>query len=410
MADTLLLHFNPALNAATWALVNDSGELTSMLTQGELSQATALASSHRCVVLLDNTLVHINSVQLPVSNRQKLLRAIPYALEDQLADDVEEFHFVAGKADANNSTPVAGIRKDTLQSVLDTLAAHAIKPDTILPDALCLAGTTQQWAILLNKNVADIQISAFNGAEYDRELASLIIETSLQNDTLPTPEKILLFCTEEDNPEDIRKVIPDDIELVQIKYNQHPLVVYCGQYKNAMPLNLLQGDFKPKSKTTVQWKRWRLAASLAAFWLVLNLSVTAYQYQQLDASNNEMQTEIIKLYKSSFPESRKIVNPRVQMEQKLNQLKTGVSGEAGSLLGILADAASALSKDTNITLQSIDYRNNRVDINLTSNNLGAIQTLNNNLNQVGTLKSEIISSTSDKNAVKGSLRLQKAGA
>ncbi|MGB5396440.1 MAG: type II secretion system protein GspL [Gammaproteobacteria bacterium] len=409
MADTLLLHFNPAHNAASWALVNESGELTSMLTQGELSQATALASSHRCVVLLDNTLVHINSVQLPVSNRQKLLRAIPYALEDQLADDVEEFHFVAGKADSNNGTPVAGIRRETLQSVLDTLAAHAIKPDAVLPDALCLAGTTQQWAILLNKNVADIQISAFNGAEYDRELAPLIIETSLRNVTLPTPEKILLFCTEEDNPEDIRKVIPDDIELVQIKYNQHPLVVYCGQYKNAMPLNLLQGDFKPKSKTTVQWKRWRLAASLAAFWLVLNLSVTAYQYQQLDASNNEMQAEIIKLYKSSFPESRKIVNPRVQMEQKLNELKTGVSGEAGSLLGILADATSALSKDTNITLQSIDYRNNRVDINLTSNNLGAIQTLNNNLNQVSTLKSEIISSTSDKNAVKGSLRLQKAG-
>ena len=410
MDETLLIHFNPARSDATWALVNAAGELTCKIQQGNLAEATTLAHGHKSVVLLDNILVHINSVQLPTQNRQKMLRAIPFALEEQLADDIEDFHFVAAKPDSANNTAVAGIRSETLQSILDSLAAHGIKPDAIIPDALCLAGNTSQWSVLLNQDLVDIQLDIYNGAEYDRDPAPLILETSLQNETLPKPEKILVFCLDSDNIDDIRAVVPDDIELVQIQYNQHPLVVYCGQYKSALALNLLQGDFKPKSKTAVQWKRWRLAASLAAFWLVLNLSMTAYQYQHLSSKNADMQAQIEKLYKDSFPESRKIVNARVQMQQKLDELKSGSSVGADSLLSLLSYAADALSKDTNINLQSIDYRNSRVDISLTSSNLSAIQTLNSNLNQGGKLKSEITSSTSDKNEVKGSLRLQRGGA
>jgi general secretion pathway protein L len=410
MDDTLLIHFNPSRSEAAWALVNNSGELTSKIQQGELAEAASLASTHKSIILLDNILVHINSVQLPTQNRQKMLRAIPFALEEQLADDIEDFHFVATKPDSANNTAVAGIRRETLQTILDMLAEHRITPEAIIADALCLAGNTKQWSVLLNQDVADIQLDIYNGAEYDRELAPLVIESSLHNEALTKPEKILLFCREGDNIDDIRAVVPDDIELAHIQYNQHPLVVYCGQYKSALALNLLQGDFKPKSKTATQWKRWRLAASLAAFWLVLNLSVTTYQYQHLASKNAEMQTQIIKLYKEAFPESKKIVNSRVQMEQKLDELRSGSSTSGDSLLGLLAYAAEALSKDKNITLQSIEYRNNRIDINLTTSNLSAIQTLNTSLNQSGKLKSEITSSTSDKNEVRGSLRLQGAGA
>jgi len=409
MDDILLIHFNPARAEASWALVNAAGELSCKISTGDLSEASTLASTHKSIVLLDNILVHINSVQLPTQNRQKMLRAIPFALEEQIADDIEQFHFVAAKPDKDNNTAVAGIRTETLQSILDTLAEHKIKPDAIIPDALCLAGSASQWSVLVYQDIADIQLDILNGAEYDRELVPMILESSLQNEALPKPEKILLFCTDKDNVDDIRAVVPDDIELVQIQYNQHPLVVYCGQYKSAMPLNLLQGEFKPKSKTATQWKRWQLPASLAAVWLILNLSVTAYQYHHLSSKNAEMQAQIIKLYKQSFPENTRIVDARKQMERNLNELKSGSSTNGDGMLKLLTYAADALSKDKSITLQSMDYRDNHIDINLTTTQLSAIQALNDNLNKTGKLKSAIISSTSDKNQVKGSLRLQSTG-
>ncbi len=408
MEDTLLIHFNPAHQQAAWALVNNAGELTCKIQQGELAELSTFAGKHHSVVLLDNILLHINHVQLPTQNRQKLLRAIPYALEEQLADDVDKFHFVTAKSDGAK-TAVVGIRIDTMQAVIDALAKHNIKPDAVIPDALCLAGNAQQWAILIYGENADVQLDRFDGAEYDRELTPLVLKSSLNNTALPRPEKILLFRMENESIDDIVAIIPNDIELVQLQYNQHPLVVYCGQYKNALPLNLLQGQFKPKSKNVARWKRWRLPVALAAVWLVLNLSITTFQYQSLARKNTEMQAQITRLYKEAFPESRRIVNPRVQMEQKLEKLKSGASGSSDSLLTILSYAAGALAKDKNINLQSIDYRSNRVDINLTSTSLNAIQELNNKLNHSGQLKSEITSSASDKNEVKGSLRLQRAG-
>ena len=108
MASTLLLHYDPAKpDQATWSHVNNQGELTSRITSGSLEDAAVVAQQHKVVVLIDSSNVHLNHVQLPTTNRQKMLRAIPYALEEQLAEDIEDFHFVIGKADPSYGTPVA---------------------------------------------------------------------------------------------------------------------------------------------------------------------------------------------------------------------------------------------------------------------------------------------------------------
>ena len=121
MADTLLIHYDPARpDQATWSHVNPQGELTSRITSGTLAEAATVAQQHKVVVLLDSTNVHLNHIRLPTSNRQKMLRAIPYALEEQLAEDIEKFHFVIGKTDPHYGTPVAGIRQDTIETLLAT--------------------------------------------------------------------------------------------------------------------------------------------------------------------------------------------------------------------------------------------------------------------------------------------------
>jgi general secretion pathway protein L len=408
VTDTLLIHYNPAqVDTATWSLVNDNGELTAPLSHTSLEDIAATAAQHRTVVLLNNTLIHINQVQLPTQQRQKLLRAIPYALEEQIADDVDAFHFVAGKPDASNHTAVAGIHRAQLQAVLDTLAAHNIRVQAVLPDALCLTADAQQWAIMVYEDTADIQLSRYQGNEYDRDMVALIIAAALKNKADAPPQKIIVFRREQDSVADIEALIPPGVECITVQYNQHPLVVYCGHYKNAMALNLLQGEFKPGRETSEHWHRWRLAASLAALWLVINLITTGIEYKQLANANIAASAEIENLYKTAFPESSRIVNPRVQMEQKLSELRSGIGG-TNSMLALLRQSAIALTQDKSIKLQSIDFRNERLDINLTSNTLSAIQQLNTSLSNSGALKSEITSSTSDKNEVKGSLRIQKS--
>jgi general secretion pathway protein L len=408
MASTLLLHYDPTKpDYATWSHVNNQGELTSRITSGTLQEAAVVAEQHKVVVLLESTNLHLNHVRLPTSNRQKMLRAIPYALEDQLAEDIEDFHFVVGTTDTHYGTPVAAIRKDAIEQLLEDFHQAGISVDAVIPDAICSPLAPGQWSVLLHEDKALVHFEALIGTVIDAVNLPLLINASLDRTEIK-PEKIVYFYPDGTEPEHLLHEFDTDIEIVKIAYNTHPLVVFCGEYHKAKSLNLLQGKYKPKRKSTGNWYRWRLAASLAVVWLLLYSVISLFELNRLDNRNTELGIEIVNIYKKTFPGSSRIVNPRVQMEQKLNDLRSGGGSQGSQFLALLTAAAPVVASQKDITIQSIDFRNNRMEMGLTGANLQSIETLNKQLNANSNLKAEITSATSEKNNVKGSIRLQRS--
>lgn len=412
MSETLLIHYNiDEAQQATWSFCNATGELSTKISTGSLSELAEIARDHPVIILLNSQCLHINQLQLPTQNMQKLLKAVPYAIEEFIADDIDNFHFVIARNKHNSATSVVGINKDTLKSIIQTFQEASINVEKIIPDALCLAAGSTQWCCLNYKNLSYLQTDITNGMVVSHDLLPYVLSSKLQDESLTRPEKILLFCEQEDSHAfdalKTENIIGDDIEVNNIVYNTHPLVVFCGNYKQAMPLNLLQHEFKIRRKSSGYWQHWRLAASLAAIWLVLHLGLTGFQHAQLKQENLATKVKIEKIYKKAFPQSRKIINPRVQMEQKLKELK-GSSGNGNKgMLFLLAESFGTLNLDKkNINLQSLTFRNNRMDIGLESSNLQAIETLNTNLNRNKKIKSEIISSSSEKDKVKGNIRIE----
>ncbi len=412
MSDTLLIHYNiENKDHASWALCNDAGELTSRISSGSLAELHVISSSHISIVLLNSQCLHINELQLPTQNMQKMLKAVPYAIEDFIADDIENFHFVVSKNKAStssNTTCVVGIDKATLQSVIDQFQQANIFIEKIIPDALCLAANEQQWAALNFHDHSYLQTNQLSGMIIPHDVLPYILDSKINDETIEKPEKLLLFC-EAENTTAFDEITFDDstIERINITYNTHPLVIFGGNYKQALPLNLLQHDFKPKSKSASYWKHWRLAATLAGSWLLLHLGITSFQYNQLEEENIATKNKLVKIYKTAFPKSRKINNPRRQMEQKLKTLKSASGNATSGLLFMLEETFGGLTQETkDITFQSFTFRNNRMDIGLESKTLQAIETLNKKLNTSKTIKSEISSSSSEKNIVKGNLRVE----
>jgi general secretion pathway protein L len=409
MAGTLLLHYDPEKpDQATWSHVNNQGELTSRITSGSLADASIVARQHKVIVLLDSSNVHLNHVRLPTSNRQKMLRAIPYALEDQLAEDIEEFHFVIGKTDPHYGTPVAGIRKDHLDDLLASFSQAGISIDAVIPDAICSPAADDQWSVLLHAGKALVQFQALIGTVIDTGNLALLLQASLDK-TENKPVKIVCFYLDGEEPDPYLENIDADIEIIKVAYNTHPLVVFCGEYSRAKSLNLLQGAYKPRRKSSGHWYRWRLAASLAAAWLLLYTGINLFELNRLEEKNAGLGLQIEKIYKQSFPESKRIVNPRVQMEQKLDELRGGGGPQGSQFLALLSESVSAISSQKDIEIQSIDFRNNRMEIGLTGTNLQSVETLNRQLNKNTKLTTEITSATSEKNIVKGRIRLQRSG-
>ena len=409
MSETLLIHYNiENAQQATWALCNDAGELTSKLTTGPLDELSRIAASHMAVVLLNSKCLHINQLQLPTQNMQKMLKAVPYAIEEFIAEDIENFHFVVSKNKNSDTTSVVGIDKTTLKNIIATFQENNITIEKIIPDVLCLTASSKQWACLNFKQDSYLQTDTLDGMVLSNDILTYAIKNKLQDEAQAKPEKVLLF-SEQDNSSvfDELSVDNSEIEIINISYNSHPLVVFCGQYKQVLSLNLLQHEFKPKRKSSGYWHHWRLAASLTAVWLTLHLGITGLQYSQLKDENIVTKAKIEKIYKQAFPKSRKIINPRSQMEQKLKELKGGSGNSSHGLIFLLAESFGTISQDKeNITLHSLTFRNNKMDIGLDSINLQAVETLNKNLNNNEKIKSEITSSSSEKDKVKGNLRIE----
>ncbi len=426
MSDTLLIHYHP-LNPslASWALCNEQGELTSRISTTPLAEITDISTTHHTVMLLNSSCLHINRVALPTQNRQKMLRAIPYALEDYIADDVENFHFVITTDRLQHKTAVVGIKKRTLQTIIDNFNNTGITIDTIIPDVLCLAGDNKQWVILQHDENCYFQSGHYYGAVFNPELIPYVLQTSLTQDNTETPEKILVFTpnkkdhqqTDDALLENIHKIThqPDStdkeptIEILPIVYNEHPLVVFCGFYKQVLPLNLRQGKFKTRRQNNKNWQYWRLTTIFASIWLVLHLGLSFFQYNQLKQKNRATHNLIRQTYQTAFPASKRIVNPRVQMEQKLKILKSTGNSQNGLLFLLKQSFGTLTGYKKNITLQSLNYRNRRMDVGFETKNLETIENLNRQLNLNHKIKASIISSSAEKNQVKGNLRIEAGG-
>lgn len=413
MSDTLLIHYNTDNpHQATWSVCNDAGELTGRITTGALTELSGLAVNHSVIVLLNSQCLHINQLQLPTQNMQKMLKAIPYAIEEFIAEDIENFHFVVAKNKHSDITSVVGIDKTTMNDIIDAFQQANIVIDKIIPDTLCLAANNTQWAYLNYQNNSCLQTDTLNGMTFSQDLAPYVMASKLGDENQELPEKILCFSEQEDSPAfnellNSEPVKENNIEIIGIVYNTHPLVVFCGNYKQALPLNLLQHEFKTKRKTSGYWHHWRYAASIAFIWLILHLGVTSFQYSNISDENTLTKAEIEKIYKKSFPKSKKIVNPRVQMEQKLKELRSNSGSSSDGLVLLLAESFGILNYDKiDVALQTLTFRNNRLDIGLEGKNLQAIENLNKNLNGNKNIKSEITSSSSEKDKVKGNLRVE----
>ena len=136
MAEWLLIRFDPARDTETAVFMacTPGGEPRTSPRSGTLAEAAAEAAGRRVVVLLPGAEVTTLDAELPARAGSKLLQAVPYALEEQVAADVDTLHFALGARAADGRTAVCVIGKATLQGVLDTLGAAGLAPQAVYPE------------------------------------------------------------------------------------------------------------------------------------------------------------------------------------------------------------------------------------------------------------------------------------
>lgn len=408
MADTLLIYFNPHQAHSCWALINEQGQFSSALSQGPLADISHIARGKRATVLLDSSSISIDSVNIPGQNKQRQRQAAPFALEEHLADDIEDIHFALAKKSDDQSIAVASINKTLLDDLLEQCKEAGIFADVMGADVLALPASLNNWAILLDEDRALIKTDHSKGLYCDAENLSIILPSLLAQHS--DIESISCFHKDDDhNAEQLSTICADaDIPLKLKTFHVHPLEIFAQNLTDLRQLNILQGEYTPKREDNLALKPWKAAAALLAVWLLVLVSTAAVESQQLQQKNQELTSQIEKQFKMAIPTARNFNNMRKRVEQKLNELEGGGNDSDPLFLNILANATPAFSQNKNVSISGIVYRNQYVDMDLHADSLQSLEQIKSQL--MANKKLKVVMSTSvEKNKTRGRLRLEAQG-
>ncbi|HSH13753.1 MAG TPA: type II secretion system protein GspL, partial [Desulfurivibrionaceae bacterium] len=136
MVRQLLIYLGPSAPAEVqWAASNGSGRLRS--GRGPLAEVPRSAGD-RLVVLVPGTDVLVTEVAIPGGRKRLLRQSLPFLLEENLAEEVEEIHFAGGPASAAGKVAVAAVSRARLTGWLAMLTEAGLQAAVLTPATLAV--------------------------------------------------------------------------------------------------------------------------------------------------------------------------------------------------------------------------------------------------------------------------------
>src|SRR5688572_14076351 len=110
--DTLLISL-PAHgdDGIRWSVISSGASGATPVLTGSLGDCTHAAQGRRVIVLAPSEALLLACAKLTARNRTQLIKALPYALEEQLAQDIDDLHFAIGNKLADGRYPAAVVAK-----------------------------------------------------------------------------------------------------------------------------------------------------------------------------------------------------------------------------------------------------------------------------------------------------------
>jgi len=366
--------------------------------RGSLAELASQAGSGRWVLAAPGESITLHRIPLPGRKRALWARAVPYALEDQLADDIETLHFALGLAPDGDHLPVATVDHAVLRGWLETVAQAGLTPFVVIPEPLLLPWQAGEWSLLADGSRIVVRTGRWEGFVTDPETLNLFLNQALIEAGDAKPQHLRIWG----NLPPLTLEVARQIESEPVE----PLPLFAAGYRPDTVLNLLQGSYSRQ----MQWQRrlrpWRSAAILASVWLLAQGIGLFWEHGRLQREQSALRATMEQVYKDAVPGAARIVNPKVQLETRLRELvPTGTTG--GAFLELLHQGGQPLVRFPDITLRGVSYREGQLDLALEGGNPAVLDQLRQQLEQQPGLRAEI-RTTQREGRMESKITLKKA--
>lgn len=368
MRETLYIRMRAADPGAptTYCIARGDAVASFMVEQAPLEDLLKLAPGRRTVLIVSSADLRLAGVQLPARQAAKVLQAVPFALEDQLADDIETLHFALGTRQADGTWPVAAVARDAMARWIGGFSVHGVRPDAIIPDVLTLpVPADHQLSLLIDGDgvlVRSGPCSGFVCHRDDLELCLQMID--------PERSRVLRTMIPRDQAFD-----PSALPWAQEALHgfSHPLEAMLQGLAGSPHIDLLQGEYSPRQDLLRLWRPWRLAAAMAGASVVLAAAVHGIESFRIGKELEALRAHNRQRYQEIFPSETRIVDLEAQLDQQLARVSG--SSTAATLLPLMNVAAEATGAVSGLNVQSVQFRDAALYVGLSAASLQALEQL-----------------------------------
>ncbi len=353
--------------------LNETGEVLAPPEPRNYNEISALQTDSRTIIVDSCSHALLLELAIPWLPERKARVAIPYALEDKLAQPVEEVHFAFDKLRyQNNQYLIAAISKQRMHDVIQLLKDHRINFDAITID----------WFALNSDEVAisdsDLMI---NKSEFKGQLSGELAKSYLNKLTSDT---IYSF-----NDSQIQSPIPSKAEeMLSTVWIAKRLLV-------TKPMNFCQGDMQQGTDSKWIKNGYLIAAGLCCTWLVSLLVVDGFTLYRLNKQTQIIDQQIEVIYREFFPDAKQIISPKFRISQLLGNNSSDNQAHFWYVLNQFSHAM----KNSKIDIEQLRYQNKKLSVTLISPDFAKLQDIENQLKRLKLTVKQTQASTKDKQVI-----------
>lgn len=377
----LYLH-SMELSQASW-VISEGDDIEKSVLRGHLSELSFEDKQHETVVVVPATDVLLTEVSLPKLNRERLLKALPFALEEQLIDDVNDLHFAVADVQTDGRVSTAIVSRKKMDEWMALLRQYEIVPTTLCSAVFALPMVEKAWSSSIFQDAATVRQGVFQGFGGEENNLSVLMELAMEA-AVEKPECLHVYNTLT-KPLNIQagSMVINEIHWSELDW----LETFPAWLSSTAVINLLQGQYQPRRKTSETKKIWLFAGYATLAFIGLTFFFELLSFLILHHEMNVTETKIERIYKRNFPDAQSVISPAERMQEKLSVMEERAN--TNYFLILLAKVSVPLSKTHTVQLKSLDYRENGLTLELTANTVDDLDNLQRELTGSGlTVKQE----------------------
>ncbi len=353
---------------------------------------------------------------IPAKQSRFVQQALPYAVEEQIAQDIETVHLALGKH-SDEGYLVAAIDLAQMERWKSLFTGWELaRLDAIYADASLLPTPDSGWMMCLDDEFVLMQSQRGEWLRMQADNLPLFAMTmaapSADDVAAEIPVQLYGIETELERQQPLVNELSGSTGRVYVQ--QKPLefsvlefLAWSHHQHLCQPVNLCQGAFSVKVSGSSPLKPWKPLIAVASLWFVIQLGLDIglgmYHKQQAD----ELKSQAMVIYQQAFPTDRRTHagNVRRVIEGQLR-----VAGSQGAdvdfitLMKFTGDQYGRLAGAGTVTFNSINYSRTRGEliVDVRADSYDRLSRLRNGLADQG-LQAQIGSVVNESSGARGRL-------